>query len=402
MNPSQAHHRGDTIHSSGEGVQTILQVLPALEIGGVELGTIEVAQALQKSGLRPLVASAGGKMVEQLSSHNITHIQLPLASKNPLIMIKNIWDLYQVIRDSQVDLVHARSRAPAWSAYAACWLAKVPFVTTFHGTYNLQNVFKKFYNSIMVRGIKVIAISHYIQEHILKNYKCWVRPEDVQIIARGVDTHRFDPKKINPDRIQALRLRWGVPEGIPIVVLPGRLTRWKGQEVLLKALGMLRKRGIAFHVVLAGSPQGRHAYAQELLRLAEAQGVRDCVVLDEACPDVPAMYAAASVVVHASTDPEAFGRVLVEAQVMNTPLIASALGAPLEIVDHGKTGFLTPPGDAKALTDQLYHVLTLSQEDREKLVRAARRSALAHFTADKMTQATIKLYKEVMESWTQR
>ena len=372
---------------------TVLQVLPALVTGGVERGTVEIANALTEAGYNAVVASAGGPMVRELTRCGAVHVDLPMGSKNPLVMRANVRRLEAVIREHKVDIVHARSRAPAWSALAAANRTGARFVTTFHGTYNLGGFgLKHLYNSVMTRGERVIAISEFIAEHMRRVYG--TPPEKIRVIHRGVDLAKFDPMRVSAERIIALAQRWRLPDGYPVIMLPGRLTRWKGQEVLIRALAELGRHDI--RCLLVGSDQGRTGYRQELTDLVRRLGLTDVVHIVDECNDMPAAYMLTDVAVSASTDPEAFGRVVVEAQAMGRPVIASDHGAPRETILPGRTGWLTAPGDSSALAAALDRFLALSAEERGNMAALAQSFVRANFSKEAMCARTLAVYDEVL------
>jgi len=374
---------------------TILQVLPALGAGGgVERGTIEIAHAVVAAGGRALVASSGGIRAHELKRAGAEHIELPLQSKNPLVMYANIGRLSEIIRTEKVDIVHARSRAPAWSACYAAKRANVPFMTTFHGTYTAGNALKRRYNSIMTRGERVIAISRFIGGHVHQNYG--VPPGRIRVIHRGVNLERFDPAKVTAERVAMLANQWRLGDGLPVIMLPGRLTRWKGQTVFIDAVGRLGRRDI--RCLLVGSDQGRKEYRQELENMVNERNLGDIVRIVDHCDDMPAAYMLTDVVVSASTDPEAFGRVVVEAQALGRPVVASDHGGARETVIEGETGWLYPPGDVEALTQALDKVLTLGQEIRATLASKAIRNVRDNFSLATMCAKTIDVYKELLQS----
>lgn len=399
---NQAHSSQITYDLASPNL-TILQVLPALGVGGVEKGTIEVAIALKEDNMIPLVASSGGVLEKFLEESQIRHIPLNLKSKNPITMFKNVLALKDIIETYKVDLVHARSRAPAWSAYFACKLAKVPLVTTFHGTYNFTDDWmgqiKKFYNSIMVRGHKVIAISEFIEDHIVKNYDSYLKHESITVIPRGVNMEVFAHKKVTAERVNGLKARWGLPSYEKLLVMPARLSKWKGQLTFIAAVSILRKRGYPITAVMMGQAQGRHTYVESLKAKLISYQIDAFVTIDEACPDVPAAYSMADVIVHASTDPEAFGRVIVEGHAMKRPVVASRLGAPLEIINEGATGLLFEPGNPTDLADKIESILRMETDDRDKMVDKAYRLVKSKYTKDHMTTATLNLYKDVILEW---
>jgi len=376
---------------------TVLQVLPSLEAGGggVERGAVDIALAVAKSGAKSLVASNGGAMARELERAKVPHFNLPLHSKNPWTVFANIGHLEKIIREHEVDIVHVRSRAPAWSAFSAARRADVHFVTTFHGTYTgANNFFKKYYNSIMVRGEKIIAISRFIKNHIQSTYG--VDENRIRLVRRGIDLERFDPAKVSVERVVQLATKWRLPDGVPVVMLPGRMTRWKGQTVMIEALALLGRHDIC--CLLVGSDQWRTGYRMELDALIRQRGLSDMVHVVEHCVDMPAAYMMADVVVSASTDPEAFGRVAVEAQAMGRLIIAPDHGGARETVRPQKTGWLFPPGNAKALAEVLGRVLDLDLTEREILTKTAINYAVKNFCKRKMCVRTLAVYDEVMAS----
>ncbi len=370
----------------------VLQVLPSLVTGGVERGTIEMTQAIADAGWTALVASAGGRLVPVVERAGGRHIALPLASRNPFRVWRNAQLLAGLIRAEQVAIVHARSRAPAWSASLACKRTGAHFVTTYHGTYNEDLPFKRRYNSVMAHGERVIAASRFIADLIQRQHD--TDPSRIRIIPRGVDPAVFDPGAVAGHRVARLALEWQLPDGASVVLLPGRLTSWKGQTVLIEALARLSGRNLC--CVLVGSDQGRRRYSAGLIRQAEALGVADRVRLVGECQDMPAALLLADVVVHASTQPEAFGRVVIEAQAMARPVVASDLGAPIETVEHGVTGWRTPPGDAGALAAAIEMALALPPEERQALGCRARAAVLRGYTVGAMQAATLGVYREIM------
>jgi len=376
---------------------TILQVLPRLETGGVERGTVEVAQALTAGGWRAIVASEGGRMEREVTRAGAEHVTLPLASKHPLTIRRNARALADLIRARGIDLVHARSRAPAWSALKAARAAGVPFVTTFHGTYNLAPFgLKRRYNAVMAMGDRVIAISEFIKRHMMAEYGT---PEGrIRVIHRGVDFDRFDVEKVSAERIIQLAHRWRLTDGDSVVMRPGRLTRWKGQLLLVEAVEILKARGFdrPFRVVLVGSDPGRTAYREEVEAAIDKAGLKAVVQIADDCNDMPAAYMLADVVVSASTDPEAFGRVAAEGQAMGRPVVAPDHGAAPEIVQHGRTGWLFGALHAGALADTLEKALTLTEAERQALAGRAIAHARAHFTTAAMTAKTLDVYRELL------
>jgi glycosyltransferase involved in cell wall biosynthesis len=369
----------------------ILQVLPAMRAGGVERGTVEIAAAQLQAGFRPLVASAGGPMVAELERVGARHITLPLDRKSLSALLRGARALEEIVRREGVRIIHARSRFPAWAALMAARRTGAHFVTTYHGTYNEGFPGKRLYNSVMARGERVIAISQYIAGIIRERHG--TEAARIRVIPRGVDAVRFDPAAIDPARVEALRRAWGVPEGRPVLLLPGRISRWKGQGVLLEALAQLpAPRPFA---LLVGD-EGRGAYAAELRGQVAALGLEGDVALPGHCNDLPAAFLLADLALHCSTDAEAFGRTIVEAQAMERPVIAADLGAPRETVLEGETGWRVPPGDATALAAAIAHVLALPAEHRAAIGAQARAMVLEHYTITAMQQATLSVYRELL------
>lgn len=368
-----------------------MQIVPALETGGVERGTIEVAYALKNAGFSPVVASQGGRLVQKLVDMDIEHWTLPLAEKNPYAVMKCYGGLRRLMKRLPIQVVHARSRLPAWISYALCREQKIPFVTTFHGAYNFTHPLKHFYNSIMVKGQRVIAISEFIGRHIEENYK--VDKDHLSIINRGVDVHMFRPSQMVLERANQLKLSWGLDPARPIILFPGRLTPWKGQRILIEAL---HKKPFNVQCVFLGDPQGRRGYLQSLQEIVQNYGLQSCVKFVHHVDDMPAAYALADVVVHASTDPEAFGRVIIEAMAMEKPVIASALGAPLDIIQSGRTGWLVPPGDPLLLADALENVLLLSSDKLRAVGASAAQHVRSCYSQEQMCAATLKVYEDLL------
>ncbi len=372
---------------------TVLQILPALEPGGgVERGTVEIARAISDAGGRALVASAGGAAVHEVARAKGEHITLPVDSKNPLVMRANIGRLARLIREQNVDIVHARSRAPAWSAYFAARRTGKPFVTTFHGTYGAGNPLKRKYNSVMTYGDRVIAISNFIAGHIRQVYG--TEASKIRVIPRGVDVDWFNPQRVPAERVATLANQWRLGDGLPVIMLPGRLTRWKGQTVFLEAVARLGRKDI--RCVLVGSDQGRSDYRRELEELIARHGLESVVRIVDHCADMPAAYMLTDVVVSASTDPEAFGRVVPEAQALGRPVIASDHGGARETVIEGETGWLTPPGDAVALAAALERVLALDGPARHALAEKAIANVHENFSKEAMCARTLDVYNEVL------
>jgi glycosyltransferase involved in cell wall biosynthesis len=382
-----------TIPQSGDRGPVVLQVLPALGTGGVERTTVEMTQAVALAGGIPLVASAGGPLVAAVERAGGRHFSLNMMTKNPLAIWRNAARLAKLIRTQGVDIVHARSRAPAWSAWIATRRTGAHFVTTYHGAYGEELPLKRRYNAVMARGEIVIAASRFVAGLVAERHA--VPPERIRVIGRGIDPAVFDPDAVMGDRLARLCAAWRLPDGMPTVVLPGRLTSWKGQEVLLHAVARMPRRDVC--VVLVGADQGRRHYSRRLIRLAHSLGIADRVRMVGNCDDMPAAMMLSDVVVHASVRPEAFGRVVIEAQAMGRPVVAADLGGPVETVEHGVTGWRVPPGDADALAAAIDAALALDDAARAALAHRARAAVLRRYTVEAMQEATLDVYEAVMD-----
>lgn len=378
---------------------TLLQVTPELETGGAEQTTVDVARAVVRRGGRALVASRGGRMAAQLAADGGELVAMPVHSKNPLVVLDNAIRLIGVVRKTGVNLIHARSRAPAFSALWAAQASGVPFIATYHGVYNAKGRLKRWYNAVMTRGEMVIANSEFTRRHVIDEHD--IAPEKVVAIPRGVDLVRFDPVKVTERRLAALRSAWGVERDEPRlkVLLAGRLTRWKGQRLLIEAAARLKASGEdRFLILLAGDDQGRAAYRAELQAAIVAAGLSDNVRLVGHCDDMPAASLLADVAAAPSLDPEAFGRTAVEPQVMGRPVLAAAHGAPMETVVPGKTGWLVEPGDPEAWAQALGKVIRMTARKRIEMGEAARERAVRLYSVEAMCEATLAVYARVLEA----
>ena len=360
-------------------------------MGGVERGTVEIARALVAAGVPNAVASAGGPLEKDLAALGVPHFALPLASKNPFTIMRNATRLADVARREGFNILHARSRAPAWSAWMAARRTGTLFLTTFHGVYGTSpHMLKIPYNRIMTKGVRIIAVSDFVKRHIIETYG--VPEERIVRIHRGADTETFRPESVTPEQAAARKASLGIAADVPVITLPGRLTRWKGQTVLLEALALMRPRAVT--CLLAGSDQGRTAYTEELRTMASHLPQDKKVVFLERANDMPCIYALSDIVVSASSDqPEAFGRVIPEAQAMGTLAVGTAHGGACETIDDGRTGFLVPPGDAAALAAKLDAVLDLSKERKDAVRSAALASVRENFSTARMCADTIALYR---------
>lgn len=371
---------------------TVLQLLPALVSGGVERGTVDMARAIVQAGWRALVVSRGGPMVHELERVGATHVALPVHSKNPLRWRAAFDALVDVIYRERVDLVHARSRVPAWHGIQAAARNRVPFLTTFHQRPAAANALKRAYNSVMVRGERVIAISHYIAERLVADYD--VDPARLRVIPRGVDLEMFDPDRVPAERLVRLVNKWRLPDGVPVVMMPGRVTAWKGHALLIDALSRL-ERG-SFHCLMVGDDSSRPEARRKLEARAQAAGVGPYVHFVGRTDDMPAAYKLADVVVSASLDPEPFGRVMIEAQAMGRPIVAADHGGARETVIEGETGWLVTPGDAAALATGLKTALDLDGAARARLSGQAIAHVRRHFSRYQMCARTLAVYTEIL------
>ncbi|MFP4002545.1 MAG: glycosyltransferase family 4 protein [Alphaproteobacteria bacterium] len=376
----------------------VLQVVPRLDAGGVEQTTLDMARALIAAGGRAVVATSGGRLVPELEAMGASVEIIPAATKNPYGMAANILRLRHIAQGHRVDIVHARSRAPAWSARAAARGLGLPFVTTYHGIYTARTALKRRYNAIMASGDVVIANSRYTARHIAEAHG--VPLSRIVTIPRGTDMTRFDPAAVDHAAREALRADWGAKEGERVILLPARLTRWKGQEVFLDALALLSGRDAPpWRAVLAGDHQGRTDYRDALTARAEAAGIGGRVHLAGHVADMPLAYAAADLVISPAVEPEAFGRVAVEAQAMAKPVIVADHGGATETVKaegEGVTGWRTPPGDAEALARAMAQALALTPEERAELGARARAFVAERFSVGAMTRATLDVYRGLM------
>lgn len=371
----------------------VLQVLPELNQGGVELGTIEIATELQKQGIKNFVASAGGRMAYNLERIKVKHFTLPLKTKNPIKLWLNYRRLVKIIKENGVNIVHARSRAPAWSTYWAAKKTGAKYLTTFHGTYGLgPKGIKKVYNKVMTYGDLVIAISNHIKQHILKHYKC--DENKIRLIHRCVNMENFDVNNISAERMIKLMEEHHLPEDKPIILLIGRLTRWKGQKLLIEALEKIKEKD--FFCVFVGDDQGRTYYTEELKEAIAKKGMEGRFAFIRHISDVPALMMVSDVVVSASTDPEAFGRIAAEGEAMGRIVVASNIGGSLENLVDGKTGKHFVSGDASSLAEALTWALELSTEEREEIGKAAIEYVKNNFTKQIMCEKTIAVYNELV------
>ena len=365
----------------------VLQIVPELNAGGVERTTLEMAESLIKSGHSAHICSAGGRLEPEFEKLGAVLHQSDIGSKNPLRLRANTKTLIDIIKSEGIDIVHVRSRAPAWPAHAAAKATSRPFLTTYHGIYNAGYGFKRRYNAIMARGDLIIANSNFTKAHIIEEHG--TDPEIIRVIPRGVDMAVFDPDNVSKKSIQQMRQAWNIESNENVILLPGRLTRWKGQIDAIKALAKLPEN---HKLVLLGDPQGRESYVKELRDLANEYGIDNRIVIPGHTSEMAAAYSASDIVIVPSTDPEAFGRVVAEAQAMGCPVIASAHGGPMETVIDGKTGLLFQPGDIAALKDAIETIEAWSSYDPD----FARKHVAGNFSKKQLQDKTLAVYNELL------
>lgn len=372
----------------------VLQVLPELQHGGVEWGTIQVAEALQQNGYTNFVASAGGRLEYELDKMKVKHFKLPLKTKNPIKLYLNSLKLEKIIKENGINIVHARSRAPAWSAYWAAKRAGVKYMTTFHGTYGLgPKGIKKVYNKVMTFGQLVIAISTHIKNHMLQHYN--VDESKMRLIHRCVDVEKFAPKSVSQERIIRTIKENNLPEDRPIISLVGRITRWKGQHILVEAMSMLKNKDA--YALIVGSDQGRVKYTEELKETAKKLGVENRIKFIGESFDIPALLMVSDVVLSTAIEPEAFGRAAIEGQAMGKIVLASNIGGSLENLVDGVSGRLFKSNDAKSLAEAMDWALSLPAEEKKKFSEAAIKNVHDNFTKQIMCDKTIAVYNELLK-----
>lgn len=378
--------------------RTILQVIPHLSAGGAERTTIEVAEALRAAGARALVASVGGRLEGELTRAGAELIRIDgLATKNPIHIYGNASVLSKIIARQGVDLIHARSRAPAWSALWAARRMKKPFVTTYHGVYNAKSAPKRLYNSVMARGDLVIANSDFTAAHVRKEHP--QAADRIVTIPRGVDIGKFSPESVAPARRAALEKAWRIPaeNAGAIILLPARMTGWKGHREAIAAAARLKGgKDQSWRMIFAGDDQGREGYLQELAALIAQHGLEDRIAIVGHCDDMPAAFALSDIVIAPSNEPEAFGRVAAEAGAMGVPVIGSSIGAQGEIIVDGETGFVVPPMNPVALADAMNNLLGRGPEGRKIMGEAAMIRVRQKFTTAALQQATLAVYERLM------
>ena len=379
----------------------VLQVIPKLGYGGAETGCYDIAHFLTENDCGSHIVTSGGELLKFVKRNKVRVTRLPVHSKNPLLIIFNALALVVYIILFKINIVHARSRAPAWSCYLACLLTNRVFVTTFHGTYNFQNKFKKFYNSIMLRSKLTIAGSNFIFGHINEYYNEYLnKKKKLRVIFRGINIDYFNQKNISILKQEKLKKEWDIDSNKFTILMPGRLTTWKGQGKFIEALNILSEdyNLTNFQAILLGSDQGRKVYSKKLFSLVERYSLTKKVKFINHCKEMPLAYSLADVVVSASIEPEAFGRVAVEAQAMGKPIIASNIGGSKETVLNRKSGYLYKHDDPRELAKNLNTVIQLSQEELKLMGNEGRKNVTKKFDVEIMCDSNLKEYKKLLKS----
>ena len=379
----------------------VLQVIPKLGYGGAETGCFDLAHFLHENNCKSYVVTSGGPLLKYINRKKVKVIRLPVQSKNPLLILLNSIVLIFIIFFLNINIVHARSRAPAWSCLFATKITRRKFVTTFHGTYNFKSSLKKWYNSVMVRSDLIIAGSNFIFSHIKENYSTYLNKEKkFLVIFRGINTEYFNPKKIKDSDKTLLRKKWKIDNDKKVILLPGRLTGWKGQEMFIESIRNLKENSsdLNFIAVILGSDQGRKIFKKKLIRLVEQFRLNNEVLFIDHLELMPIAYEISDVVVSTSIEPEAFGRVSVEAQAMEKPILASNIGGSNETIINEKTGFLFEAGNSKNLSEKLGEILNLSEVTRNGIGAEGRKNVKVKFNVEKMCNSTYSEYKKLINA----
>jgi len=377
----------------------VLQVIPKLGYGGAETGCYDLAHYLSENNCSSYIVTNGGELLKFIDRKKVKVIKLPVHSKNPFLMLFNSIALIFIILLNNISIVHARSRAPAWSCLFATKITRRKFVTTFHGTYNFKNSIKKFYNSVMVRSDLIIAGSNFIFSHINQNYPKYLDlKKKFLVIFRGINVDYFDSSTTLDSEESRLILDWEVDKNKKIILMPGRLTAWKGQETFIEALNLVNKElgHDSFNAVILGSDQGRDIYTKKIKRLAEQYRLTSQLKFIEHCKNMPLAYKISDIVVSASVEPEAFGRVAAEAQSMEKPIIASDIGGSNETISDNVTGFLFQSGNAEALSKKIVEALQLDESRLKSIGIEGRKNIIKKFNVEKMCFSTYSEYKKLL------
>ena len=377
----------------------VLQVIPKLGYGGAETGCYDIAHYLPENGCKSFIVTSGGELLKFVDKNKVKVFRLPVQSKNPILILINAIILTFIILFNNISIVHARSRAPAWSCLIASKITSRKFVTTFHGTYNFKSSLKKLYNSVMVRSDLIIAGSNFIFSHIKENYSNYLnQKKKLLVVFRGINVDYFDPTTKLETEEKKLLKQWEIEKDKKIILLPGRLTTWKGQEVFIEAINLVNiELGYeAFYAVILGSDQGRDLYKKKLIRLSEQYRLTKQLRFIDHCKDMALAYKVSDIIVSASIEPEAFGRVSVEAQSMEKPIIASNIGGSNETVVDEKTGYLFKAGDAKSLSQKILKMLTIDETQLKLIGIEGRKNIVQKFNVEKMCFSTYSEYKRLI------
>jgi len=379
----------------------VLQVIPKLGYGGAEIGCYDLAHFLSEQGCKSYIITSGGKLLKFVNSKKVKVFRLPVHSKNPILILLNSIIIFFVIILFNIDIVHARSRAPAWSCFIAAKLSFRKFVTTFHGTYNFKSKIKKFYNSIMVRSHLVIAGSNFIFSHINENYGEFFleKKRKLLVIFRGINTNYFNPQKILPIKLDKFSKQNNIDRNKFIILLPGRLTYWKGQKIFIEAIKNLSQKTDVppFEAIILGGDQGRNVYKKQLLGLVQQYRLNKLIKFIDNCEEMPIAYGISNLVCSCSIEPETFGRVSVEAQAMQIPIVASDIGGSKETIVKDKTGYLYKNKDPVDLANLITSVMQQNYDSLKSIGIEGRKNVLKKFDADKMCQTTFTEYKKLIE-----
>ena len=378
----------------------ILQVIPKLGYGGAETGCYDLAHFLYEKDCKSFIITSGGQLLKYVKKNKVKIFRLPVHSKNIILMLFNTLIISLIVLIYNIDIVHARSRAPAWSCLWSCFLTRRKFVTTFHGTYNFSNAFKKFYNSVMVKSKLIIAGSNFIFNHINENYEKFLDSKNkLMVIFRGINLEYFDEGNITDNKRKKLISDWNLDLEKKTILLPGRLTSWKGQNILIEALNILIEdyNKTNFQAIILGSDQGRKIYSKKLFSLVERYQLNQKVRFITHAKDMPVAYSVADIVVSSSIEPEAFGRVAVEAQAMKKPIVASDIGGSKETVLHEKSGILYKAGDARELAKVLNKLIELDKEALYSMGNEGRKNVTKKFNVEQMCQTTFNEYKKLLK-----
>ena len=379
----------------------VLQVIPRLGYGGAETGCYDLAHFLYEQGYKSYIATSGGELLKFVNKKKVKILKLPVQTKNPILILFNAIIISLIIIFYNINIVHARSRAPAWSCFFATKFTFRKFVTTFHGTYNFSNKIKKFYNSIMVRSDLVIAGSNFIFSYINEHYGNFFlkKKRKLLVIFRGINTNYFNPQKILPIKMDKFSEQHNIDRNKFIILLPGRLTYWKGQKIFIETMKLLSEKNDIplFEAIILGSEQGRNVYKKRLMDLVQQHRLNRIIRFIDRCEEMPVAYGIANLVCSCSFEPEAFGRVAVESQSMQIPIIASDIGGSKETIINGKTGYLFKNNDPIDLANSIVMVMQKDYNSIKSIGFEGRKNVLKKFDVDKMCQSTFTEYKKLIE-----